>query len=110
MSRVWKRIAVIGVVGMLVLAACGGDDDDSATRSTTTTASAATSTTAASPLTGPLDVFAAASLTEAFTDEQTTLKTDAPDLDVTYNFAGSQALVTQIQQGAPADVFASADM
>ena len=54
-------------------------------------------------------MFAAASLTGAFNDEKTTLATSAPGLSLTYNFAGSQALVTQIQQGAPADVFASAD-
>jgi len=48
-----------------------------------------------------VNVFAAASLTDAFSAE-------AHDA-VTFNFAGSQSLVTQIQQGAPADVFASAD-
>ena len=51
---------------------------------------------------GPITVFAAASLTAAFTDAPTNLRP-------AYNFAGSNALVAQIQQGAPADVFASAD-
>jgi molybdate transport system substrate-binding protein len=54
-------------------------------------------------------VFAAASLTEPFSDEQTTLRTEQPGVSITYNFAGSGALVTQIQQGAPADVIATAD-
>ena len=63
----------------------------------------------AADLKGPLTVFAAASLTEAFTDEEDVLKTDAPNLAISYDFAGSQSLVQQIQQGAPADVFASAD-
>ncbi|MGH9164192.1 MAG: molybdate ABC transporter substrate-binding protein [Acidimicrobiales bacterium] len=58
---------------------------------------------------GSVTVFAAASLTESFTDEQTTLKTEAPGLAITYSFAGSGALVTQVQQGAPADVVATAD-
>ena len=49
-------------------------------------------------------VFAAASLTEPFG----ALQRDA-HLDVTYSFAGSQTLERQIEQGAPADVFASAD-
>lgn len=52
---------------------------------------------------GPLTVFAAASLTGAFTAAH-------PGGTITYNFAGSNALVTQITQGAPADVFASADV
>jgi molybdate transport system substrate-binding protein len=51
---------------------------------------------------GGLTVLAAASLTEAFTDLDTN-----PDAD--YGFDGSQALARQIEQGAPADVFASAD-
>jgi molybdate transport system substrate-binding protein len=59
--------------------------------------------------TGSLTIFAAASLTEAFDDAKADLETTAPDLSVTNNFAGSQALATQIEQGAPADVFASAD-
>ena len=54
-------------------------------------------------------MFAASSLTEAFNDEKTTLASSDPALKLTYDFAGSQALVTQIQSGAPADVFASAD-
>ena len=37
------------------------------------------------------------------------MKSSAPDLSLTYNFAGTQQLVQQIQSGAPADVIASAD-
>jgi len=56
-----------------------------------------------------LTVFAAASLTESFNDLQTALKASDARLSVTYSFGGSGALVTQIQQGAPADVIATAD-
>jgi molybdate transport system substrate-binding protein len=54
-------------------------------------------------------VFAAASLTEAFGTERSALQSEQPGLDVTLNFAGSGTLVTQIQQGAAADVIATAD-
>jgi molybdate transport system substrate-binding protein len=56
-----------------------------------------------------LKVFAAASLTAAF-GELGERFTAANGTKVTFNFAGSQALATQIRQGAPADVFASADV
>lgn len=59
--------------------------------------------------TGELTVFAAASLTEAFTEIGKRLEATHRGLQVTYNFAGSQALRTQLEQGASADVFASAD-
>jgi molybdate transport system substrate-binding protein len=59
--------------------------------------------------TGNLSVSAAASLTGAFNDAKPKLSAASPGLNITYNFAGSNALVTQIQQGAPADVIASAD-
>jgi molybdate transport system substrate-binding protein len=54
-------------------------------------------------------VFAAASLTAAFNEIADTLRHHDPTVEIAFNFAGSQALALQIQQGAPADVFASAD-
>lgn len=104
MSRIHKLLDVVVlsavVLAAVLAAACGKSATNTAT---TTTASAS------SKLTGSLTVFAAASLTEAFNDEKATLATSNPGLGLTYSFAGTSALVTQIEQGAPADVFASAD-
>lgn len=58
---------------------------------------------------GPLTVFAAASLTASFTEMGKAFEAANPGSKITFNFAGSQALRTQIEQGAKADVFASAD-
>jgi molybdate transport system substrate-binding protein len=58
---------------------------------------------------GSITVFAAASLREAFTAAALAF-TRATGTDVTFNFAGSDTLATQIAQGAPADVFASANI
>jgi molybdate transport system substrate-binding protein len=54
-------------------------------------------------------VFAAASLTTAFQALANAFEKQHSDLHMQLNFAGSSMLVQQIQQGAPADVFASAD-
>jgi molybdate transport system substrate-binding protein len=59
--------------------------------------------------TGTITVSAAASLTEAFTKMGADFQNANPGTTVAFNFAASSALVTQIQGGAPADVFASAD-
>jgi molybdate transport system substrate-binding protein len=56
-----------------------------------------------------LTVFAAASLRAPFTALGQTFEAQHPGTTVTFSFAGSSDLVTQLQQGAPADVFASAD-
>lgn len=56
-----------------------------------------------------LIVFAAASLTDAFTEIGKDFETGNAGVTVIFNFAGSQALRTQIEEGAPADVFASAN-
>jgi molybdate transport system substrate-binding protein len=97
-SRFW-RVAVPAIAALALLtAACGSSSSSSSSTSTTKAA-----------VTGNLNVSAASSLTGAFNDAKTKLTAANPGLNITYNFAGSNALVAQIQQGAPADVFASAD-
>ncbi|MCU1618435.1 MAG: modA [Modestobacter sp.] len=97
-------LLVLPAVAALALSACGGSSSDAAG-----TSSSAAASSSAGDLTGTLTVFAAASLTDVFTDLGDQLMTDNPDLDVQFNFAGSSALATQLTQGAPADVFASAN-
>ena len=63
----------------------------------------------ADPTPSTLTVYAAASLTDAFKELGKTLEASHPGLTAQFNFAGSQQLALQIEQGAPADVFASAD-
>jgi molybdate transport system substrate-binding protein len=79
------------------MVACGG------------VASSSPSPSPSPKLSGNLTVLAAASLTGAFTKIGTQLHARNPALDVKFSFAGTPTLVAQIQQGAPADVFASAD-
>ena len=86
-----KRILTLTLLLAVFLTACG---------------TAATPT--AAPAARTLTVFAAASLTQAFGEMGKAFEAANPGVTVTFNFAGSQTLVTQIQQGAPADVFASA--
>ncbi len=57
-----------------------------------------------------LVVYAASSLTEAFTAIGEEFETRNTDVQVVFNFAGSQTLSTQIEHGAAADIFASADV
>ena len=89
---------VLTALAAIFLVSCG---------STPTPAAAPTSTP--DPVTGAINVFAAASLTAAFKDEGTAFLTKHPNATVTFNFAGSPSLVASINNGAPADVFASAD-
>ena len=56
-----------------------------------------------------LTVFAAASLTESFNEIAAVFEAFHPGVDVSFNFAGSNTLRAQIEQGARADVFASAN-
>ena len=56
-----------------------------------------------------LTIFAAASLTGAFNETAQAFKANNSGVDVVFNYAGSNAIATQLKQGASADVFASAD-
>ncbi|MEV0809590.1 molybdate ABC transporter substrate-binding protein [Micromonospora sp. NPDC050200] len=88
-------LAVLPMVAALGLAGCGGGTDDGGKGET-------------GGITGTVTVFAAASLTGSFTTLGRQFEAAHPGVRVTFNFAGSSALATQITQGAPADVFASA--
>ncbi|TAJ20184.1 MAG: molybdate ABC transporter substrate-binding protein [Dehalococcoidia bacterium] len=67
------------------------------------------STPSADEVNGEVVVSAASSLTEAFSDTAKAFEAKYPRTKVTLNFASSAALATQINEGAPADIFASAD-
>jgi molybdate transport system substrate-binding protein len=97
-----RGAVTLAAVAVLGLTGCGGS-------SPATDADPESSASSAGGLTGTLTVFAAASLTDVFGELGDELTADNPDLDIQFNFAGSSALATQITQGAPADVFASAD-
>ena len=117
-------IVVLGFIG----ASCGSDSDSAATTVAAASTTVAAPTTTAAPttevpttvaatdaptivpaVTGDIVVFAASSLTESFTEIGDAFKVSNPDANVVFTFAGSGDLVTQIGEGAPADVFASAD-
>lgn len=56
-----------------------------------------------------LTVFAASSLTDAFAEIGAAYEGEHPTVDVNFSFGGSQTLRTQIEAGAPSDVFAAAN-
>jgi molybdate transport system substrate-binding protein len=97
MIRSRGRASVLLLAVALLAAACGGNDNNSS----------GNGSNPGSPT--EIKVFAAASLTAAFNKIGQDWTAANPNAKVTFNFAGSQALATQIQQSAPADVFASAD-
>jgi molybdate transport system substrate-binding protein len=89
------RNRVVLVVAAVIVAACGSGSGSSSTSPT--------------PVTGTVSVFAAASLTDAFNALGASFHGANSGVTMQFNFAGTPTLVTQIEQGAPADVFASAD-
>jgi molybdate transport system substrate-binding protein len=84
------------------LAGCGSSGTG------TSTSGSATPPASSAGAAGTITVFAAASLTESFTTIGKSFEAANPGAKVVFNFAGSSGLATQINQGAPADVFASA--
>lgn len=92
-SSIYKLFLLI--VLLLSLVACSGQDSGQTNNTASTS--------------GRLVIFAAASLTEAFTELAQTFKLDHPGVEIILNFAGSQQLAQQLAQGAPADIFASAN-
>jgi molybdate transport system substrate-binding protein len=93
------------ILAALALTACSGSGSaaDSASGSVATP-----SRSGSDPAVGTVTVFAASSLKEAFTTLGAQFEALHPQAKVTFNFGASSTLATQIAQGGPADVFASA--
>jgi len=102
MSRSLRALA-LAAVATLALAGCGSTDEPDSSSGSENGPGSELPTAS-----GEIVVFAAASLTESFTQLGKEFEQANPEAMVTFNFAGSSALATQINQGAPADVFASA--
>lgn len=94
------RIGAIAATCLLSLAACGGGP--------TPAGSSSGSSAASSALTGDATVFAAASLTDTFTELGKEFEAEHAGTKVTFSFGSSASLATQINQSAPAGVFAAA--
>lgn len=102
----FSGIAVIAALSLITLSSCSGGSGSAS--SSSSEASSTAPTASATPV--ELKVFAAASLNKAFPEiADTVLKESDPNIKVTFNFQGSSTLVDQMKEGAPADVFASAD-
>lgn len=90
----WLSLGLVTLAMVAVVTACGDDDGGAGD---------------GAGLDGTVLVFAAASLTDAFAEVETAFEDEYPDVDLQLNLAGSSSLREQIVEGAPADVFASAN-
>ena len=101
-------IAAVSLLSAVSLAACGGSASNSSTGAASGTASPGASA-GAEKATGKVTVLAAASLQGAFEEIEKTVEKDNPGLDVTFDFQGSQDLVSSLAGGDSADVLATAN-
>ncbi|WP_307841958.1 molybdate ABC transporter substrate-binding protein [Salinibacterium sp. SWN1162] len=91
-------VAAAAIAGLVGLSGCSAADP------------APASTSSDGALQGELTIFAAASLTASFTELAEAFSAENPGVTIApISFDGSSTLATQISEGAPADVFASAD-
>ena len=96
----WRVALVAACVGTALLAACGTADRSGGR---------APDGSGSPSVTGQVTVFAAASLTEAFTTLGHRFEQQHPGTTVRFSFGPSSGLAQQVSEGAPADVLASAD-
>lgn len=104
-----RRLFAFTIAFVVIAAACGGASQPATSSLAPSVAPTASPPPAPSPLAGSVTVFAGSSLTDAFKKAGDQLKLKSPGTDYVFNFGSSSTLATQIVNGAPADVFASAD-
>ncbi|KAE8762813.1 molybdate ABC transporter substrate-binding protein [Georgenia thermotolerans] len=99
-----RALVLLPAVAALALAACGSSGGEAPSPA----GAAGTASSGQGPR-GELTVFAAASLHEAFEELGHQVEADHPGVTVSFSFAGSSDLVSQVLAGAPADVLATAN-
>jgi len=115
-------LLVLAAFALFALVSCSGDEEPESsptptptpTATTTATADATTAATTEATVTeealsGTIVVSAASSLTDAFTEIAAAFQDANPDTQIDLNFGSSSELASQIVEGAPAEVFASAN-
>jgi molybdate transport system substrate-binding protein len=107
-----KNFVMVGLILLLALSGCGTPATTyfiSSTKGPVITPAVTQQGSETSVVPHTLTVYAAASLTGAFQEIGNDFEAANPGVNVIFSFAGSQILRTQLEQGAIADVFASAD-
>lgn len=106
-----KKLLTLLLCLLLVLTACGKAPAGEKTAATTVAPAAETQAGTEAKQTGTpveLNVYAAASLTEAMENAKKLYTEKHPEVKINFNFDSSGTLKTQIEQGAPCDIFVSA--
>ena len=102
-----KYLCVFLAAGMILLAGCSSNTSASSAGSSAPPASSSASPSSAKPEIN-LTIAAAASLTDVTKEIAAQYKKAAPNVTLTFTYGSSGALQTQIEQGAPVDIFMSA--
>lgn len=109
-ARSFRSLLAIAAVAGLALTGCTASASTDAAPGDPASSSPATEATPDNDLSGELTIYAAASLQRAFDEIATEFETAHPSVEVLpIVYDGSSTLVTQLSEGASADVFASAD-
>jgi molybdenum ABC transporter, periplasmic molybdate-binding protein len=112
MKRSKRLVSLFCAAALLIssMAACttAGTENGAESGAGSSAVSSGAASASSTPLTGELNISAAASLTESLNAIGKLYQQSHPDVKLTFNFAASGTLQTQIEEGAPADLFLSA--
>lgn len=108
MDRKTRLTPIVAIAALAVLCGCSSSDKTTSSTGSAAGVGSSVTTSSAPAVTGTITVLAAASLTEAFNTLIKQFETANPGVTVKVSYGASSALAQQINQGAPADVFASA--
>jgi molybdate transport system substrate-binding protein len=104
-----RRLAcAMAATAAIAVAGCSSSSSSSTATGPASSSAPASGSSSSAAQTGTITVFAAASLKETFTQLGKQFEAAHPGDTVKFSFGASSALATQINSGAPADVFASA--